>query len=51
MTEQTKGKGQGHQPTIQDALKEALKRLPHDQQKKVREVLKAKGVLKDDKAG
>jgi hypothetical protein len=43
-------KDKGHPPTIQDALKEALKRLPHDEQKRVREILKAKGVLKDDKA-
>jgi hypothetical protein len=37
--------------TIQDALKEAIKRLPHEKQKPLRELLKAKGVLKgDDKA-
>jgi len=45
MTEHKKGPR-----TIEDALKEALQRLPHDEQKRVREVLKAKGVLKDDKA-
>jgi hypothetical protein len=48
MTDQKKEK-KPH--SLQDALRDALKRLPHDQQKKVREVLKAKGVLKDDKAG
>jgi hypothetical protein len=48
MSEQTKAK---EPRTIQDALKEALKRLPHDEQKKVRAILHDKGVLKhDDKA-
>jgi hypothetical protein len=37
--------------SLQDALRDALKRLPHDEQKRVREVLHEKGVLKDDKAG
>jgi hypothetical protein len=34
--------------TIQEALREAVQRLPHDQQKKVRAILRDKGVLKDE---
>jgi hypothetical protein len=41
-----------HPRTIQDALKDAIKRLPHAEQKRVHKLLLEKGVLKhDDKAG
>jgi hypothetical protein len=45
MTDQKKEK-KPH--SLQDALRDALKRLPHDQQKKVRAILHDKGVLKDE---
>jgi hypothetical protein len=34
--------------TIQEALRDAVQRLPQDEQKRVRKVLREKGVLKDD---
>jgi hypothetical protein len=46
MTDQKKEK-KPH--SLQDALRDALKRLPHDQQQRVRKVLHEKGVLKDVK--
>ena len=38
-----------HRRDIKEALRDAIKRMPHDQQKHAREVLRTKGVLgKDD---
>jgi hypothetical protein len=41
-------KENGHHRTIEQSLKDAIKRLPHDQQSSARKLLKEKGVLKHD---
>lgn len=46
MSEQKKDKAP---KSAEDAIRDAVKRLPPDEQKRVREVLKSKGVLKDDR--
>jgi hypothetical protein len=36
--------------SLKEALQDAVKRLPHEEQKRVRKILREKGVLKEEPA-